>query len=183
MTYGRDPTPGYHDVHAMASPYYTNRTWHGYQPKGWTGHSFLQTDATEGAKDDDYEFEDSTGERWVKFAKTWGVEPNNPPYHDPLFFTRKGFMDSVLQTPETAKEDYVPKKKSKETKKESNDKKDTSFIQLDSVYAPSEPFDPNLEDTQKIMNYYKNEDIVKEYKKKAWAIPGDPTGGFSTIYA
>ena len=44
-TYGADPHPQWHDVHAMAGPDYLKSVYHGKPPAGWKP-NFAQTKAS-----------------------------------------------------------------------------------------------------------------------------------------
>ena len=46
-----------------------------------------------------------------------------------------------------------------------------------------EPYDPDLADVDAIMQKYKDKDADEELQQMAVAIPGDPQGGISKIYA
>jgi len=85
---GKDPNPGYHDVHFMTRPDFniTTLQW----PR-----SFAQTESQ-----DDYKYDDWTGDRWVKYPH--GREPFPPP-HDPEWYRKEDFWHSVYQPIKPAK--------------------------------------------------------------------------------
>lgn len=49
--------------------------------------------------------------------------------------------------------------------------------------AGSDPMDPNLDDTEKIMKRYEENDIKKELDQKAFSVGDDKSGGIDKIAA
>ena len=81
-------------------------------------------------------------------------------------------------------------KEDKKTKKSLVQLQEDNLVQLDSnveslvdAELDTEPFDPNLADTEKIMKRYEMEDAEKELNAKRMQIGNDPNGGIDKISA
>jgi len=127
-TYGKDPHPEYHNVHFMAEPEFMGSTWHGYPPKGWSPNlvqvkSYDHEYTNELTSDDP--LDGDTGERFVRFANTNGVDPN-PEYHDVHFMADPEFMKTTWHgyPPKGWSPNLVQVKSSKEKTKEKKRKDD-----------------------------------------------------------
>lgn len=96
--YGKEPFPPPHDPDWYKKEVFWDSV---YQPKQPT-QSLTQTKTESKAKDDisDSVLGDWTGDRWVKYANKFGREPFPAP-HDPEWYKKETFWDSVYQAPES----------------------------------------------------------------------------------